>query len=320
MSSWFSFGRPEVPSWAEEDVEEAEFVEDYEEPEEEPEEETAEPYRIEDDLVVITSSRETDNQFFQISKLDSKFPNAGETGGVFTATDGVVQIDEHVYEEPPEPSRDDVQELVDSVVREADEEETLGIDDILAPGGGLDLLPVGREAQEPESELSKGPRKPTLGARGLDYDAILGAYPNNDGGVLKSLIEFTRSWGARAAGVLLPAGEEMRLDYSLAIEEKCRRNFRIPNGSDVFRHVFSQRSMLLTREPLHRFRAFHGLCSESALAYIGTALLLPIIFRQQEAYLILAVKESANNIEELLESVGFPLPQATAAETSSRNT
>jgi hypothetical protein len=110
----------------------------------------------------------------------------------------------------------------------------------------------------------------------------------------------------------------MRLDYSLAIEEKCRRNFRVPTTSDIYRHVLSQRSLLLTREPLHRFRAFNGLCSEAALAYIGTALLLPIIFRQQEAYLILAVKETATSIEELLESVGFP-PSRTAEAGSKRS-
>jgi hypothetical protein len=78
--------------------------------------------------------------------------------------------------------------------------------------------------------------------------------------------------------------------------------------------------MLLTREPLHRFKSFRGLCSEAALSYIGTALLLPIIFREQEGYLLLAVRESAMNIEELLSGVGLTLPEAVATTTNSRAT
>ena len=78
--------------------------------------------------------------------------------------------------------------------------------------------------------------------------------------------------------------------------------------------------MLLTREPLHRFKSFRGLCSEAALSYIGSALLLPIIFREQEGYLVLAVRESARNIEELLSGVGLALPETVATAGNSQAT
>jgi hypothetical protein len=327
MSDWFSFTRHGTSRLDEEDAEEAELIEDFEEAlprqpqpaEEEEEEETEDPYRIEDELIVFTSSAETDNRYFQIVRLDRRVAAAGDTGhGVFTADDGVVQIDRRVYEESHETGDAEVRTLVDSIVGE-EEDETAGIDDLLAPGGGLDLLPVGQKDESPGfgAGAGEGRRTPTFSERGLDYDAILDAYPDTEGGILKSLVEFTRSWGARAAGVLMSAEGEMRLDYSLAIEERCRRNFIVPETSDVYRHVLRHRSLLLTREPLHRFRSFHGLCTESALAYIGPALLLPIVFRGEDAYLVLGVRDEAQNVEELLANAGMGLPGAVTADAGS---
>jgi hypothetical protein len=327
MSDWFSFTRHGSSRLDEEDAEEAELIEDFEEtiPEEPLGEEleeagSEEPYRMEDDLIVFTSGEETDNSFFQILRLHGRADGDAEgERGVFTAADGVVEIDQRVYEEAHYTSDAEVRNLVESIVGQEEESESAGIDDLLAAGGGLDLLPVGQkeEAITAGTDAGGGPRKPIIDERGLDYDAILGAYPETEGGILKSLVEFTRAWGARAAGVLLPAEGEMRLDYSLAIEERCRRNFVVPVTSDVYRHVLTHRSLLLTREPLHRFRSFRGLCSESAFAYIGSVLLLPIVFRGTEAYLLLGVREGATSIEELLSNAGIRLPGAVSAPARS---
>ncbi len=332
MSDWFSFARHESTSLEDEDVEEAELIEELEE--EEPAEpavpekaadtgeaDTGEAYRLEDDLIVFTTAADTDNEYFEILRLEpgNTDVEAQSEAEVFTADGEVVQIDERVYESSHDTPDEEVRELVESIVGTEDEEDAAGIDELLAPGGGLDLLPVGQreEGLVTGGESAGAGRTPTITPRGLDYDAILSSYSANEGGILKSLVEFTRSWGARAAGVLLPHDDELRLEHSLAIEERCQRNFVVSGDSDVYRHVFSHRSILLAREPLHRFRSFRGVCSEAAFAYIGEVLLLPIVFRGQEGYLFLGVRDGATNIRELLANAGMSLPEVSPAAASS---
>ncbi len=327
MSDWFTFARHDSGSVEDEDVEEAELIEELEEPEPAeaaaPEEEadTGEPYRLEDDLIVFTSAAETDNEYFEILRLEPGPTDAVAQSGsdVFTADGEVVQIDERVYESSHDTPDEEVRELVESIVGTEDEEDAAGIDELLAPGGGLDLLPVGQREEElvTGGESTGARRTPTITPRGLDYDAILSSYSANEGGILKSLVEFTRSWGARAAGVLLPHDGELRLEHSLAVEEGCRRNFVVSSGSDVYRHVLNHRSILLAREPLHRFRSFRGLCSEAAFAYIGEVLLIPIVFRGQEGYLFLGVRDGATSIRELLANAGMSLPESSPAAANS---
>ena len=332
MSDWFSFARHESTPLEDEDVEEAELIEELEEIEEqepaeadvlEEEADTGEPYRLEDELIVFTSAAETNNEYFEILSLEPGNTDTEDNSesDVFTADGEVVQIDERVYESAHDTPDEEVRELVESIVGPEDEEDAAGIDELLAPGGGLDLLPVGQREEEliTGGESTGAGRTPTITPRGLDYDAILSRYPANEGGILKSLIEFTRSWGARAAGVLLPHDGELRLEYSLAVEERCRRDFVVPSNSDVYRHVLSHRSILLAREPLHRFRSFRGLCSEAALAYIGEVILIPIVFRGQEGYLFLGVRDGATGIRELLANAGMSLPEASPAAAAAAN-
>ncbi len=321
ISDWFSFARHESISPEDEEAEEAELVEELEEEEpaaalaREEDAESEAPYRIEENLIVLTSPRDTNNEYFQLLRLEAGRVDVTAESTVFTADGDVVQIDETVYESAHETPDEGVRELVESIVGEQDEDDTAGIDDLLAPGGGLDLLPVGQKDEEliMAGESSGAGRAPTMTSRGLDYDAILSRYPTNEGGVLKSLVEFTRSWGARAAGVLLPQNNELRLEYSLAVEEGCRRSFVVSNDSDVYRHALRHRSLLLAREPLHRFRSFRGVCSEAAFAYIGEVLLLPIVFRGQEGYLFLGVRDVSTNLENLLSNAGIALPEFSHA-------
>ena len=217
MSDWFSFAGHEKATLDDDGVEEAELIEELEEPEPAPEavatsgpeeeSETGEPYRLEDNLIVFTSSAETDNEYFEILRLDpgNTDADADSTAEVFTADGEVVQIDERVYASSHDVPDREVRELVDSIVGTEDEGDAAGIDELLAPGGGLDLLPVGQRGEElvTGSDSSGSGRTPNITPRGLDYDAILASYSDNEGGILKSLVEFTRSWGARAAGILL---------------------------------------------------------------------------------------------------------------------
>ncbi len=336
MSDWFSFGQHAdhgVRQLEEEqEGEEAELVEELEEVEEaapvtpsasEPSSPTSEeeggPYELRDDLVVIVSPQETNNAYYELLRLDLRLSEGSEDKRVFTADDGVVRIDDDVYQESQETEGDEVRHLIESITGESEEGGTSGIDDLFASGSGLDLLPVGERGSETTSgpEVGSGDRKPTFGAHGLDYDAILSGYPNNDGGVLKSLVEFTRSWGTRAAGVLLPGKEGLHMEYSLAIEESCRQQFIVPHDSDVYRQVLAERSLLLTKEPLHRYKSFRGLCSEAAFAYIGRVLFVPVVFRKSEGYLLLGVHDNSSDIETLLSNAGMSLSSDEAAQEQS---
>ncbi|MFP4704607.1 MAG: hypothetical protein ACLFMV_07355, partial [Spirochaetaceae bacterium] len=342
MSDWFSFSRTHNVVGEEEDVEEAELIEEFDSAEEESyagfeeEAESGEPYRMEENLIVVTSSAENDNECFELLPLSTLVAtDAGEEQGTtateapfVTDSEGVVRIDSRVFSREGSGEDEEVRSLVDSVTGESEghdrEEapqenqseavpgEATGIDDLFGPGAGLDLLPVGgggaESSEEPESP--PGRAVPDLGPRGLEYDQVLAAYPDSEGGTFKSLVQFSRAWAARAAGILVPHDDAFHLEYSLAFEEGCRRSFMLPMKSDVYHNVMRHRSLLLTREPLHRFKAFHGLCSESAFAYIGSVLLLPIVFRRQEAYMLLAVSEKAGGIRELLAKAGLSLFEA----------
>ncbi|NBC29452.1 MAG: hypothetical protein GVY29_05605 [Spirochaetes bacterium] len=228
---------------------------------------------------------------------------SGESRPVIQDHDGVVQIEPEVYSRQTEAGRDDVRELVDSVTHadSEDTESTSGIDEIFGGTPELDL------SGGPRPYAPIGERRPVEGRllfndRGLNYDVFRLDYRENDSGIFKSLVSFTRVWAARAVLILQGNVDHgFAATYGLGLNEECLERFRLPGDSGVSQCVMNQRRIALLKEPLAKFKDFSTVCSHGDLEVLRRTLLIPIVFRSELGYMLLSVRDNIETIKDFFD-------------------
>ncbi|TVR03925.1 MAG: hypothetical protein EA403_05865 [Spirochaetaceae bacterium] len=190
--------------------------------------------------------------------------------------------------------------------------EAYGIDDILSMGGGLDLLPMGPIGERIESRLDLGiepdvgpedTKRLNFGERGLDYDRFLSRFKRNEGGLFKSLIEFTRIWNAKFSAILVEKEGEIQVDYLLGLEDPCFNYLRIPQHSAVYQHVFGPRRLLILQKTLQNYSTFRINCSDVEFEYVGATVFVPIRFRDADAYMMLGLGEVTPSLDTFFDTL-----------------
>ena len=137
-------------------------------------------------------------------------------------------------------------------------------------------------------------------------------YNKTEGGVIKSLVTFTRYWHARV-GVLFAVGEgELVPQYGLGIEESCLHSLHISHSSGIYRNVLEKRLVLFVNRPLRQVEYFLGLCPDEQIASFQKALFLPAIIHGEEGYALLGLQDGIGSLNEAFESI-VPLLASVAA-------
>ena len=255
---------------------------------------------------------------YQILEIDQALQYLGEKRELIEETGGVYQISGGAYESAEAETSDEVRGLIDQVIGQTEDDAVEeGIDDILSGGAGLELYPIGERIEgRTESggnvELENRDKGPSLSSRGLDYDRFLSRYKRNEGGLLKSLIDFTRIWNAKFSAIMVVKDGEYQVEYMLGLEEPCLNFLRVVEGSPLYSVVFARRRILLLTRTLQHYKELQIGCTESEFEYIGCTVFIPVVFRGADAYLLLGLGDQKPTAESVLDALSAQARQTAA--------
>ncbi len=138
---------------------------------------------------------------------------------------------------------------------------------------------------------------------GIDFDRFLRRYRNNDAGIVRALVFFTRRVGAPVALILVPKADGYRGQYSLGLDEGIAKRVHVPENSHFARSVLNERRVFHYEAPLHTLPELSFEANESALGSFKRTLFIPIQFRQRNGYLVLGLPREGQSAEAVLEQV-----------------
>ena len=255
-------------------------------------------------LIRFTSAREGSTADYEIATIGDVLNRLHVDKGVLLERDGVVEIEREAYGDRPLTKDEELRDLVDSVTNPETDDVRSGIEQLFGDGVD-DLLPGARSIgdAEPQEARSAGESVFRFVEQGVDYDAFLRGYQSNDGGVLKSLVRFTRLWGARVGVVFLEDEDGLVPSYQLGLHARCAEAMKITRSSGLYRNVLAKRYALFVRRPLVTVEYFEGLCEPEQLAVLERSLFLPLVFRKERAYVLLGLPRSVDSLDAAFRNV-----------------
>ncbi len=137
-------------------------------------------------------------------------------------------------------------------------------------------------------------------AFGLDYDRYLEGFRPDDGGIMRSLVYFTRSANARSALLAVAKGREFAIEYQLGVDESCDGGMVIPAGSELAEQVMHAGCALYLDIPLSEIPGFEWRCSEDHLLNFKPVVFIPLGFRSAAGYLIMSMYPDSGGLEEII--------------------
>jgi hypothetical protein len=265
-----------------------------------------------DGPIRFTDVRSLITQDYEISSIGDILDRLHIHAEVIVDRDGLVEIDRRVYSTPQVASDQEARELIDSVIGDETAVPTSGIEELFGMDAGDLFADLGPE--EPEEPVERETERSVIRFLdlGFDYDGFLKGYNRSEGGVVKSLVTFTRYWKARV-GVLFGASQgELAPRYGLGIEESCLEALRVSHSSGIYRNVLQKRNLLFINGPLRRVEYFLGLCSDDQIVHFQKALFVPIVFEGDEGYALLGLPSTVGSLDEAFQTI-VPLLTSVAA-------
>ena len=232
---------------------------------------------------------------------------------------GVFRIDASVFERTSETGRGPA---IRTDVKQSQAREELWNDDDLillgpstiAPARRSSTLDEGRQAEVVEGSIEptgKPGRTSTVSAEeqnaiiracsfGLDYDRYLEGFRPDDGGVMRSLVYFTRSANARSALLAVLGDERFDVSYQLGVDESCDGLMSIESQSELGEEVLRSGSALYADAALSDIPGFQFRCNGEHLESFRPVVFLPVGFRGAAAYLIMSMYPESGSIEDII--------------------
>jgi hypothetical protein len=227
---------------------------------------------------------------------------------------GVFRIKEEVYmagereleKREASPLREIAEEVVRHEVKEttehasvleepAEEPGTGGIGDLLPDEDTLDLSKVvsGEKGPATEEALTIDREKTNplrLKRSGLDYDEFLSSYPRSFTLTtqMKSLVEVSRRVSAVSAGLLLKKVQGFSPDLTVGLSDKSVQSF-VFQSNEPFSIGFLQtrKAVAIDKNPAD-IRFLSARFDPDDIRYMKRILIIPAVFRSQEAFLFLS--------------------------------
>ena len=255
-------------------------------------------------LIRFESGREGPGDGYESASLPDVLDRLHIDREVLVENEGVVEIDRSAYADGRAGHDEEMRSLVESVIGQEGADAGSGIESLF--GGGVDeLLSVMRDAGDEERRARRADHLSLFrfGEQGFDYDGFLRGYQNNEGGVLKSLVRFTRVWNARVGIVLVEDEHGLVPAYQLGLDPACAESLGITTSSGLYRHVLSRRNVVFIERPITDVEYFHGLCRPESLGLFDRTLMLPMVFRGANAYAMLGLPRSVESLDDAFRAV-----------------
>jgi hypothetical protein len=234
-----------------------------------------------------------------------------ESSDIISDEGGLFQINTTAYEDSERGEDEGIRDLVESVTGEtpggqgeSDDAGQQGIEDLLGVGS-FDLFDDDFLNDEVRSDVSgqaeasdaSERRAIVLTRNGFDYDIFLRRYRSNESGIIKSLVEYTRLWGARVGCILAEEAQGLTPVHYLGFDDRCMSSFVLGTETGPFYDLFQQRRLVLVKRSLAEVEYFGRLCPANQLSTVERALFLPAVFKRKPAYLLLGVRPSVTDLK-----------------------
>ncbi len=157
-----------------------------------------------------------------------------------------------------------------------------------------------------------------FGENGVDYDRFLEGYKRGEGGVLKSLMEFSRIWNARVAAILVEAEGGYRLEYAIGIEfeNPDPTGQIIPHDSRISQLLRRGRRAVLVKKPFEEYPELVQVFGRDSVSFRGRFAFLPIQFKERPAYFFLGLRTPVESLQELVNGADLGIAAAAARDDS----
>jgi len=146
---------------------------------------------------------------------------------------------------------------------------------------------------------------------GIDYDRFLLGYRRNEGGILKSLIEFSRVWNARAAGIFVDTDGGYRLEHAIGIDNEQGSGGVITDAGGIVARLRQGRRALLVKRPIEEYPELVSALGGGSLPFQGRFAFLPIEYRGRPAYFFIGLGTQVDTLYELVRSADLPAEDET---------
>ena len=248
---------------------------------------------------------------FQVIPMSRILSLISGTQDIISEREGVPEIRQTVFgavaQRDEEPQRREFRGLAESIMRpndEISEAQRSGIDELLSIHA-IDLFPAEYRGKTNVPDGSSrtlsegGVHRLRFRSDGLDYDWFMQRYRQTESGIIKSLVEMTRFFRARAGSLFLESEKGLRATYSLGLDEACMNRIIAKRDTRLFQDVFQKRRALYLRVPLNEVANFRSVCEESQFSHLQKSLFLPIKFQNKPAYLLVSVHGEVDTFETL---------------------
>ncbi len=138
---------------------------------------------------------------------------------------------------------------------------------------------------------------------GLDYDRYLEGFRPDDGGVMRSLVYFTRSANARSALLAVSENESFTVTYQLGVDDSCDGRLSVDAGSELNSQVMQTGSALSLDVSLAEIPGVKAGCETSHLEAFTPVVFLPVGFRGKSGYLIMSMYPESGSISDIISRV-----------------
>ncbi len=259
---------------------------------------------IADSLIRFTRTREASNSDYEVAALSELLSRLHVEKSILLESDGIVEIGRDVYREQPHVKDEQMRTLVDSVVSPDGGDVRSGIEQLF--GDGVDDLLPERDPGERKDPIDRRPTGESVFRfveQGFDYDGYVRGYQDDDAGVLKSMVRFTRQWDARVGVLYVENDQGLVPAYQLGLNPRCADALKITQSSGLYRYVLSKQHVLFVHRALSSLEYFHDLCEPEHLALFERSLFLPLVFRGSRAYALLGLARTVESLDAAMRSV-----------------
>ncbi len=135
---------------------------------------------------------------------------------------------------------------------------------------------------------------------GVDYDRFLQSYKRTEGGILKSVMEFSRIWNARVAAIFVQTEHGYRLDYAIGIASEKAVGRVLPSSSAIVQRLLRARRVVLVKRPFDNYPELVATFAGERMPFGGRFAFLPIAFRSRPAYFFLGLRNPVDSLSELM--------------------
>jgi hypothetical protein len=138
-----------------------------------------------------------------------------------------------------------------------------------------------------EDETQETDRYWSWTPRGFDFDEFLMAYPQNEVGIFKALVDLSREFSCFAAALLMPKAKQLAAEYTVGFTPKGKSQLFVPLGSALNRNYLAKGGITIMETHGLPKDFLDKLLDKRDHAIVKTLLFIPLLYQERTIYLFM---------------------------------